>query len=204
MEMSRRNALIYGLLLAVWALIIGWQAGEHLRVRRIARVALGHRARDISTTLGTVLRVQRRFGGIVSRERVESALADLLKFGDINGIALLSSAGRVVASAGSLTGGHTNNIAGPAEFWDKQSVTLRNLVDLGTNVARDIEGSLPPIVIPRDEMFRPGSTNLLTAPRHLRAGPRMLPPTSSPASPSPARRRSRPAVAGRSFPGPLG
>ncbi len=164
MEMSRRNALIYGLLLAVWALIIGWQAGEHLRVRRIARVALGHRARDISTTLGTVLRVQRRFGGIVSRERVESALADLLKFGDINGIALLSSAGRVVASAGSLTGGHTNNIAGPAEFWDKQSVTLRNLVDLGTNVARDIEGSLPPIVIPRDEMFRPGSTNLLTAP----------------------------------------
>ncbi|MBM3860114.1 MAG: hypothetical protein FJ395_10730 [Verrucomicrobia bacterium] len=159
MEMSRRNALIYGLLLALWALVIGWQTAEHFRVQRTARVALGNRARDISTTLGTVLRAQRRFGGIISKERIESALAELLKLGDITGIALLSSAGTVVASAGELTESHTEHITGPAEYWDTHTVTLMNLVDLGTNLTRDIEGSTPPIIIPRDDLFRHGETN---------------------------------------------
>jgi len=158
MEMSRRNALVYGLLLALLALILGWQTAEHFRVRRAARAALSHRARDISTTLGTVLRSQRRFG-FISKERIESALADLLKLADINGIALLSPAGTVVASAGRLAASHTNNVAGPAEYWDTDTVTLMNLVDLGTNLTRETESPVPPIVLPKEQLFRPADTN---------------------------------------------
>jgi signal transduction histidine kinase len=178
MEISRRNALIYGLLIAVWALIIGWQSAEHLRVRHTARAALDHRARDISTTLGKALRSLRRFGAIISKERVESALTDLLKPGEINGIALFNAAGRIVAQAGALTGGHTNSVAGPAEYWDGQTVTLINLVDLGTNVTRDIEGMVPPIIIPRDELIRSNENSRLAARIPLRVTPSIEGPTN--------------------------
>ena len=80
MEISRRSTLIYGFLLAAWALILGWQTAEHFRVQRAARSALIYRAKDISTTLGIVLRSQRRFG-VISKERLESALNDLVRPG---------------------------------------------------------------------------------------------------------------------------
>ena len=58
MELARRNALVYGLLLAAWVLILGWQTAEHFRVEKLARATLIDRAKDISTTLGIVLRSQ--------------------------------------------------------------------------------------------------------------------------------------------------
>ena len=73
MEPKRRSPLIYGLLFAVWALIVVWQMSEHVRVAEGARAALIYRAKDISTTLGIVLRSQRRFGGVISKERLESS-----------------------------------------------------------------------------------------------------------------------------------
>ena len=72
---QRHSLLIYGLLLGVWVLVMAWQVEEHVRVRNAARVALVNRAKDISTTLGIVLRSQRRFGGVVSKERLEASLA---------------------------------------------------------------------------------------------------------------------------------
>ncbi len=170
MELNRRIALIYGLLAVAWLLVLGWQAAEHIGVRRTAREELTNRAKDISTTLGIVLRSQRRFGNIISKERLESALGDLVKPGDLNGIALFNPAGDVVASAGTLVDFHPKSIAGPAEFWEDQTVTLMNLVDLGTNVTRDIEGFNPPVVLPRAEMYGPSATNatpslLLSPPR---------------------------------------
>src|SRR5438132_860528 len=100
MEPKRRSPLIYGLLFAVWALIVVWQMSEHVRVAEGARAALIYRAKDISTTLGIVLRSQRRFGGVISKERLESSLNDLLRPGELNGIALLNAAGDGVAAAG--------------------------------------------------------------------------------------------------------
>jgi signal transduction histidine kinase len=159
MELARRNALVYGLLLAAWVLILGWQTAEHFRVERAARAALIERAKDISTTLGIVLRSQRRFG-LISKERLESALTDLVKPGELTGIALLNSAGDVVASAGTLADFQPKAVAGPAERWDDHSVTLMNLVDLGTNVAREVErANSPPIVLPREEFFHGSETN---------------------------------------------
>jgi len=69
METSRRTTLIYGVLLVIWVLVVGWQTAEHFRVERAARATLINRAKDISTTLGIVLRSQRRFG-VISRERL--------------------------------------------------------------------------------------------------------------------------------------
>jgi signal transduction histidine kinase len=179
METRHRNTLIYGLLLATWILVLAWQTAEHFRVERAARSALIGRAKDISTTLGIVLRSQRRFG-VISKERLESALNDLVRPGELSGIALMNTAGDVVASAGTLASFQTRAIEGPAERWDQQTVTLMNLVDLGTNVTHDIEGTRPPIVLRREEIFRSSDTNRFGANRP--AGPPPMPPPSEEAA----------------------
>jgi signal transduction histidine kinase len=159
MEIRRPSVLIYGLLLTAWILVLGWQVTEHFRVQRVARAELIHRAKDISTTLGIVLRSQRRFGGVVSKERLESALTDLVQPGQLTGIAVLNAAGEVVASAGTLADFEAKNVAGPSERWDEQTVTLMNLVDLGASVTHDLERTNPPVILSREELFGRGATN---------------------------------------------
>ncbi len=161
MELKRRSALIYGLLLGVWALVVAWQAAEHVRVRDEARAALVNRAKDISTTLGIVLRSQRRFGGVVSKERLEASLNELLKQDktELNGIALLNAAGEMVASAGTGFDPQGRNAAGTTETWNAQTVTLVNPVDLGTNLTYDIEGTNPPIILSRQDFTNRYTTN---------------------------------------------
>ncbi len=152
MELKRSSVLIYGLLLVIWVLAVGWQTEEHMRFREAARVALVNQAKDISTTLGIVLRSQRRFGGLVSKERLEESLAELInqETNEINAIALLNGAGEVVASAGTEI--DSSNImtlasSGETESWGSDTVTLFNPVDLGTNLTRDIEGTNLPIIL---------------------------------------------------------
>ena len=157
--MNKRLRLVYGVLFAVWGVILVWQAVEHARVQQAARVALRNRAKDISTTLGLVLRSQRRFGGVISRDRLESALSSLIRPGELNGIALLNDAEEVVASAGAAIDFQAKSLAPTGEYWAERAVTLMNLVDLGTNVTSETEGSRPTIVLPRSEMFGPFNTN---------------------------------------------
>src|SRR6185369_3817415 len=88
------------LLITGWLLILGWQIEEHVRMRNLARAELIHRAKDVSTTVGTTIRLLRRFGGVVSKERLESILTELLRPGEWDGIELLNEAGDVVASVG--------------------------------------------------------------------------------------------------------
>ena len=157
-ELARRSALVYSLLAAGWLLLVTWQGIEHVRVEKSSRASLILRAKDISTTLGVVIRSQRRFGNVVSKERLESALNDLVHPGELNGIALFNTGGEVVASAGAGTNPPVRPSAGNAEYWGKDMVALMNLVDLGTNVTHDIENIQPTIVVPRD-LLRPPSTN---------------------------------------------
>ena len=144
--MSGRGRLVYAGLLAAWVLLVGWQVAEHLRVRKSARAELLNRARDISTTVGVVLRSQRHFG-VIAKERLESALTDLVKPGELGGVAILNAVGDVVASAGTM-GDFFPKIEGrTAEYWGDQSVTVINLVDLGTSVASEQERTNPAIVL---------------------------------------------------------
>jgi signal transduction histidine kinase len=169
MELNRRSTLIYGLLLGVWVLVVAWQLAEHLRVREEARTALVNRAKDISTTLGIVLRSQRRFGGVVSKERLEASLTELVQQekAELDGIALLNAAGEMVASAGTGIDLQARGTAGTTEKWNAQTVTLVNPVDLGTNLTHDIEGTNLPIILSRQDFTnRFAATNRLGGPPH--------------------------------------
>ncbi len=177
MQPKRNSPLIYSLLLGVWALVVAWQATEHVRFREESRAALVNRAKDISTTLGIVLRSQRRFGGVVSKERLEASLTELVRQekAELSGIALLNAAGEMVASAGSGIDLQARGAAGPTEKWNAQTVTLVNPVDLGTNLTYDIEGTNLPIILSRQDFTnRFAATNRPGEPLH---GP---PPESQP------------------------
>ena len=163
---QRRSPLIFGLLLGVWVLVMAWQVEEHVRVRNAARVALVNRAKDISTTLGIVLRSQRRFGGVVSKERLEASLAELAKQEsvELRGIALLNAAGDMVASAGTGTDFQIKGATDATERWDSQTVTLVNPMDLGTNLTYDFEGTNPPIIMSREDFTNRLATNHISLP----------------------------------------
>jgi signal transduction histidine kinase len=158
--------IVYGVLVLVWLLVVVWQGADHYRVRQAARASLINRAKDISNTLGLVLRSQRRFGGVISKERVESALNSLVKPGELNAIALLNDAAEVVASTGPIDF-QTRSLP-TGDYWDGRSVTLMNLVDLGTNLTPEGESINPTIVIPRTNLFGGMGTN--------RSGPPGPPP----------------------------
>jgi signal transduction histidine kinase len=149
--MTRRTQPVYLGLAAVWCLIVVWQMLEHRRVKAAAQTALINRSEDISTTLGLVIRSQRRFGGIISQERIESALKEMVKEGEMTSVALLNAAGEVVASAGTPIDFEQKGVMASGERWDPRSVTLVNLVDLGASVTREGETNRPTIVLPRRE-----------------------------------------------------
>jgi hypothetical protein len=158
MESRRSRVWVYGLIIAVWGLILGWQVVEHSRVTAVARAELRNRAKDISTTVGIVLRSQRRFG-VISKERVEPALAGLIRPDELTAVALLNAAGQIVASAPTNVDLRSHLGMRQPELWEENSVTIINLVDLGVNVARDLEGTNPPIVLSLENFARPGETN---------------------------------------------
>src|SRR6185437_2050230 len=95
--MTRRSWFVYGMLLAIWILLIGWQAAEHARVQRTARTALRHRAEDISNTLALIMRSR---GLFASKERIETWLNELVKQGEVLSVKLLNVEGEQVAAAG--------------------------------------------------------------------------------------------------------
>ena len=144
--MMKRTKLVYGLLLAVWGTLVAWQVIEHDRVIESARRALINRSLDITTTLELVIRSQRRFG-MVSQDRLEPALKELVKSGEVGSIALLNASGEVVASAGAPIDLEMKGMLQTGQHWDSKSVTIVNLVDLGTSVAREGETNRPPIIV---------------------------------------------------------
>src|SRR5437773_2697571 len=147
--MTRRTQPVYGLLLAVWCLVVVWQVVEHGRIKEAARTALINRSRDITTTLEAVVQSQRRFGGLLFQDRLESALKELVKSGELTSVALLNAAGEVVASAGPPIDVETKGTMRTGEHWEARSVTLVNLVDLGASVSPEGETNRPTIVLPR-------------------------------------------------------
>lgn len=158
MESRRGSIGVYGLLVAAWVLILGWQVAEHSRVEQSARAELRNRAKDISTTVGIVLRSQRRFG-VISRERIEPALNGLVRPEELSAVALLNAGGDIVAFAPTNADLHVKAAPRQPELWERDTVTIINLVDLGINVTRDLESTNPTIVLSRENFSRPGETN---------------------------------------------
>ncbi len=144
-----RTQLIYVSLVVVWGLIVVWQIMEHGRVKQAARAVLINRTEDITTTLGLVVRSQRRFGGMVSQERLESALTELVKSGELSSVALVNATGEVVARAGVPLDLGNKAMMQTGEYWDYKNVTVVNLLDLGATPAERGETNRPTIVLPR-------------------------------------------------------
>lgn len=149
--------------LGVYALLLGgalalcvWQRVEHERFERAAERALINRGRDITSTLGVVVRSQRRPGGFILKERIDSALHDLVRQGELESIALLGATGEQISSAGKPVEITPEMLKSLGVYWRDQTLTLMNLTDLGANVSDDQGRAPSAIVVPDARAFRPG------------------------------------------------
>ena len=168
---TRRSWFVYGMLLAIWLVLISWQAAEHVRSRKAARAGLRQRAEGISKTLALTMRSTSR-GPFASKERVEAWLNGLVEQGEVISIKLFNIEGEDLASAGTPIELPKEEL--PANgYWDEkaETVTLMNLVDLGTNIIHEFSFNRPP---PRPETNDPSATNM--APPMEPGGPPFQPP----------------------------
>src|SRR5712671_4069972 len=140
MELTRRNFLVYGLLVAVWVLVAGWQVEEHHRFKTVAKTDLRNRSKDIANTLSAFIRGL-RFRGAVFPERLEPVLNELVngrtnelvKSSELLSIALLNAAGEPIAQAGRPLDLEQRDLVQSGERWGARTVTLVNPVDLGAS-----------------------------------------------------------------------
>ncbi len=141
---STRRWLIYGLLLGVWLLVVGWQVEEHVRIKEAARTDLRNRSREIANTLSAVIRAM-RFRDAVLQDRLEPVLDELVsertnalvRSSELLSIALLNTAGDPVVSAGSPMN-LQRNLLQEGEYWGPSSVTFVTAV-AGVNVSPEGE-----------------------------------------------------------------
>jgi signal transduction histidine kinase len=191
---SGKTPLVYAALAVVWALIASWQVVEHQRVRQAAQAALLNRSQDITGTLGLVLRSQRRWG-MVSQERLEPALRELVRSGEVISLALLNASGEVVVSAGAPLDFEAQGLVKAGERWDPRRVTLVNFVDLGLTVSDRGETNRPTILMPPRE--REGTSGSReedkdrSRPEHRAEGAPPPPPFFTPAEPGNTNRPDR-------------
>jgi signal transduction histidine kinase len=143
--------LVYGILLLAWGLLLAWQIAEHRGFKRYAKNALVNRSHDITTTLELVIRSQRRFGGMVAQDRLESALKELVRSGEVSSLALVNVSGEVVASAGEPVPPLKMDAGGNHQQWGEKTLFVANLVDIGAAPEREGEPKSPTIVMPKHE-----------------------------------------------------
>jgi len=144
--------------LAVFAVgVCVWQWQEHRRFERDAAQALIDRGRDITSTLGVVVRSNRRWGIVISKDRVESALQDLIRPAEAESIAILGATGETIASGGPRIDLTPEMLRARGVYWREHELTLMNLMDLGSAAGED--HAQPPAIVVTDERmsraFRP-------------------------------------------------
>src|SRR5215471_18023977 len=110
MELKRRNFLVYGLLFAVWLLVVGWQVEEHNRAKEVAKLGLRNRSRDIANMVSAIIRGSQFRGNTVFKERLEPMLDalvnktnEVMRSSEVLWIALLDVNENQLASAGQPT-----------------------------------------------------------------------------------------------------
>jgi len=163
MELTRRSALVYAILAAIWLLVVSWQVQEHRRVTEAAKADLRSRSKDIAKTVSAFIRVLRFRGvGAVSQERLEAVLNEmvngrtneLITSSELMGIKLFNAAAEPVASAGVTIDLNQKELVQEGERWGRKSVILVNPVDLGA--ALTSEGVTNPTVVlpPRERSIQ--------------------------------------------------
>jgi signal transduction histidine kinase len=180
------------MLFAIWAALLVWQVMEHERVKAAARAVLAERARYVAMSCARTMRsLARTSGGIISKERLENTISNLVAppeyrsmelrprgaaelrsvVGELRSVVLVNSAGEIAASAVASNANVTLPTAEELRRepdWDSPIVWLSSLVDFGTNLSEDV------IVVPSDVL-----TNQLP-------GPQPMPPPRRDANQAPA------------------
>lgn len=150
---SKRRWLIPALLLGGGVGVCAWQITEHIRFRGTSAQTLINRGRDITSTMGVLLRSQRRVG-IVSRDRLEAALQDLIRPGELESIAILGATGETIASAGARVELTPEMQQARGIYWREHTLTILNLMDLGANAGDDASRPRAPIVVADERTAR--------------------------------------------------
>ena len=165
---AKRTLGVYIILIAFGLGVCGWQVEEHQRLKQTAAQALINRGRDITSTLGVVVRSQRRFGLVVSKDRIESSLQDLVRPGVLESIAILGATGETIASAGRPVELTPDMLRQRGVYWHENTLTLMNLMDLGS-AQSDVGPSAPAAIVVADERmsraFRPSGSRRSAEPR---------------------------------------
>jgi signal transduction histidine kinase len=158
MELKRRNYFVYGLLVAVWLVVIGWQAEEHRKVRESAQADLRRSSKAIANTVGAFLRGL-EFRGAVLSDKLEPVLSELVgatnelvKSSELVSIALLNASGDQLVFAGKPIDLTQTEIVQQGERWGERTVTVVYPVE-GATVTntvvlprfRDITNSVPDV-----------------------------------------------------------
>src|SRR2546426_2941233 len=156
MELTRRSFLVYGLLMAVWALVVVWQIEEHVRFKAYARTALKNRSKDIANTLGASIRGLQFRSGAVFGDRLQPVLDELVNrrtnelvtSGEVLGVVLLNAAGRPVASAGRPIDLEQLDIRQEGERWGLRSVTVVYPIEGASVLQEGVTNPLAPVLLP--------------------------------------------------------
>ena len=145
MELTRRSLLVYGLLVAVWVLVLGWQVEEHHRVKEAAKTDLRNRSKDIANTLSAIIRGM-RFRGERFRRNALSRFSMNWSTGRTNELVKSSELiyhrpAECQQSTALLVAGQAHRPATEkissrmANIGAQRSVTLVNPVDLGASLS---------------------------------------------------------------------
>ena len=127
-----RSLIFYSFLACLWLAISGWQVVEHYRFIEFSRNALINRTRGISSMLAVLVRSQARREGVVSQDRLQSALEELVESEELRAVALLNSSCEIIIQAGSEDI-DSQNLPEDGVRWGSGKVTFVNLIDLGAN-----------------------------------------------------------------------
>lgn len=202
MEQTRRSIVVYALLGAVWVLVLGWQAEEHLRVKEAARTDLRNRSKDIANTLSALIRGM-RFRGAIPQERLEPVLKELIsgrtneliKSSELISIVLLNATNQPVASAGRPIDSQREDLLQEGEHWGQRSVTLVNPVDLGASLSSEGVTNtfvMPPLSEFTNRISEPSREFPRRGPPPEETGPRNAPDSLATNRPPPEMREGRP------------
>jgi signal transduction histidine kinase len=132
MDLSRRSTAIYGFLLVIWLLVVGWQVDEHVKVREAAKTQLRGRASMFANVLSATIRGQ-RWRNAVIRDRLEPVMKFLVDTNDPIGpselisVMLLNTNGDAVISVGPTNFLQPTVMQG-GEYWGPNTVTFVNPV----------------------------------------------------------------------------
>jgi len=154
MEPARRTLTVYTLLVAVWALVMVWQAEEHYRFREAAKTDLSNRSKAIANTISACIRGM-KFRGTVRSDRLQPVLDelvngrtnDLVRSSELSYIALLNLTGGKIVEAGRRIDLNQEDILQRGEHWGQRNVTFVNPVDLGASLSTE-DNTNPTVLLP--------------------------------------------------------